>query len=1314
MASIHSLNIRGIRSFGTDNDDEQAIKFISPITCIVGQNGCGKTTIIESLRYATTGVCPPGTDKGKSFVYDPKLTRAGESLGQVKLRFNSTKKTVMQIKRSVRCTTKGNKIEMKTLEPTVEYIDKYGNKNASSGRCQDINQMVTSNMGVSAAILENVIFCHQEDSLWPLDESKKLKEKFDDIFDAAKYNKAADSLIKTIKAKKIDFKVAKTGIELHKQNWDTLVKKNQELERDSKRYREGEEEIEELKQKKRPMSEELSKIHQRESDYSDLRTQVATLTSSRSDLMNQQEHIKKQIKNLHKGSRQELEEEMRNFKADIELKEKEIVELEEEIAKLSRDEKAMASRIQQEQMELGKLTQEEKTFKGVLESRLRLLQSIAKELDKNVKIESPDDKSGYEKAQGIIEKGIQDEEVNLKNVCKEQDSIERAQENEIYKLRDELSKAQGKVAQLETSIEQNDNQLKSNTAELRKVDSGLAKVSVLETRLNRVKEDLKAEEDNLDIEESQREILSTQGERKDLEDEYEVISKEINVLQLAKGHQAEADVYKKSIEDKQEGIKSLMEKNKDGLKNLFAEIPETKLKSAVDKIIATNEKERAIHQKALQDFKDAQISANADLAHAKKQLEEIENTLKVEENKIQKECGNKDLDAMLRETEAELQKATDQKGILDSSCVLFRRYITVLKKEDPCCPLCHRDFKAKKETDKLIDELNIKVKDYPVQIEDQAKSQKALQFKLSQLQQLIPSQKKLMKMQTEELPQLREQIEDYEMTLAVAIAEENSAVEKLKVPETKLKIAESLKADMAFVDKYQEEICKVEEKLREVEEKLAVGGSSRSLEEAQEDQNRISASIKRLQKIAEDKQNALNKHQKRVNDLKDRKNELTKELLDIRSGEQRKTQLLDLVKQLTEKDKQFKRELKEAEEAIRPKQDALNAANEEKSIVKMEHNALREANQKKLSNFRSRLASLKEMNKSVETYEARNLSRKLEDLRANVEKLTEKKDKVNLAKENMSDKKVKFQKDLASQNVKQRDLNDNLRLFELREKIATAEGKLSDLQEKLGNLNFVELMERKNKLNSTILSIMNNISHLEGAQKELKSKINELKQELDKPIMKNAEATYKQKHVNLLVEERIIKDLHMYLTALEQAVIHFHKERMAEVNRIVRELWISIYKGSDIDHIEIKTEKDEKQAATTRKSYNYRVVMVRQERELDMRGRCSAGQKMLASLVIRIALAETFSSSCGILALDEPTTNLDAANIESLGNSLIELTQSHRMQKNFQLLIITHDEDFIEKLTQAQLIESFYRVTRDNQGHSKIKKFKVGGTREGE
>ena len=44
--------------------------------------------------------------------------------------------------------------------------------------------------------------------------------------------------------------------------------------------------------------------------------------------------------------------------------------------------------------------------------------------------------------------------------------------------------------------------------------------------------------------------------------------------------------------------------------------------------------------------------------------------------------------------------------------------------------------------------------------------------------------------------------------------------------------------------------------------------------------------------------------------------------------------------------------------------------------------------------------------------------------------------------------------------------------------------------------------------------------------------------------------------------------------------------------------------------------------------------MIKNNTEMEMRGRCSAGQKVLASLIIRLALAETFSANCGIIALD--------------------------------------------------------------------------------
>jgi DNA repair protein RAD50 len=114
MATLNKLAIRGIRSF----DDKQIsiIEFFSPVTVIVGHNGSGKTTIIECLKYATTGDQPPNT-RGGAFVHDPKIANEKEVKAQVKLRFNTGNGKRMLAVRNLSVTVrKGGALTMKTLE----------------------------------------------------------------------------------------------------------------------------------------------------------------------------------------------------------------------------------------------------------------------------------------------------------------------------------------------------------------------------------------------------------------------------------------------------------------------------------------------------------------------------------------------------------------------------------------------------------------------------------------------------------------------------------------------------------------------------------------------------------------------------------------------------------------------------------------------------------------------------------------------------------------------------------------------------------------------------------------------------------------------------------------------------------------------------------------------------------------------------------------------------------------------------------------------------------------------------------------------
>ncbi|KAL6342652.1 hypothetical protein AAG906_013058 [Vitis piasezkii] len=214
-----------------------------------------------------------------------------------------------------------------------------------------------------------------------------------------------------------------------------------------------------------------------------------------------------------------------------------------------------------------------------------------------------------------------------------------------------------------------------------------------------------------------------------------------------------------------------------------------------------------------------------------------------------------------------------------------------------------------------------------------------------------------------------------------------------------------------------------------------------------------------------------------------------------------------------------------------------------------------------------------------------------------------------------------------------------------------------------------------------------------GTTSVYQSNISKHKIDLKQTQYKDIDKRYCDQLIQLKTTEMANKDLDRYYNALDKALMRFHTMKMEEINKIIRELWQQTYRGQDIDCIRIHSDSE---GAGTR-SYSYKVLMQTGDAELEMRGRCSAGQKVLASLIIRLALAETFCLNCGILALDEPTTNLDGPNAESLAAALLRIMEDRKGQENFQLIVITHDERFAQLIGQRQHAEKYYRVAKDDQ-----------------
>lgn len=101
MCTVDKLLIKGIRSFSPENVN--VVEFFRPLTLIVGQNGAGKTTIIECLKQACTGALPPNTRSGQSFIHDPKVAHETEVKGQIKLRFVTSSGQPVVVVRSFSC-----------------------------------------------------------------------------------------------------------------------------------------------------------------------------------------------------------------------------------------------------------------------------------------------------------------------------------------------------------------------------------------------------------------------------------------------------------------------------------------------------------------------------------------------------------------------------------------------------------------------------------------------------------------------------------------------------------------------------------------------------------------------------------------------------------------------------------------------------------------------------------------------------------------------------------------------------------------------------------------------------------------------------------------------------------------------------------------------------------------------------------------------------------------------------------------------------------------------------------------------------------
>ena len=271
---------------------------------------------------------------------------------------------------------------------------------------------------------------------------------------------------------------------------------------------------------------------------------------------------------------------------------------------------------------------------------------------------------------------------------------------------------------------------------------------------------------------------------------------------------------------------------------------------------------------------------------------------------------------------------------------------------------------------------------------------------------------------------------------------------------------------------------------------------------------------------------------------------------------------------------------------------------------------------------------LQDLSRQIDSFGSGLNADNLERINAKVAKITEKIAAEKKALEELTPELEAVSKAVDDQARHKKLLHDNIELLETLEEIQTLEEEIKELNEKKSKVEGYDTAEELlQKAAETVSKNEGMIARLDGRRAEIIEQVRGLNRKLQSPDYKDIDSRYRKEKIKYETTQLAIKDIDHYANALDKALLKFHGIKIAEINRLIKELWLLTYKGEDITSIELESGQDSRAA----KSYNYRVVMTKGNTKMDMRGRCSAGQRVLASIVIRLALAETFGVNLGCL-----------------------------------------------------------------------------------
>jgi DNA repair protein RAD50 len=1222
-------------------------------------------------------------------------------MAQVKLQFRSINDRQHVATRSLQLTAKKTTRSQKTLDCSLVVVNN-GERTTTSTRQAQLDEMIPERLGVSPAILDAVIFCHQDESLWPLSEPAALKKRFDEIFEALKYTKAIENL-KVLRKKQIE--------QLGKlQNDEAHNKINKDRgERAEKRMSLLQAEIEEARDKCETLTAEMEetqeRIREKHEQANSFLQIVQNLSNKREQLEYRQDavnELRQTIEELREddaaleASLSQYEERMRSYQDEAEQNRVQYADLQ---AELSQSRRALSTKL----AEQGKHQSDKDKYERQLKARIEMVQEAAQQ-------------HGFRGFDGeLTEKHVTSFHEKIQKLLNERKrDLERLQKENAA----ELDKATGVITELEgrkaariqdrvsakqrmSAIEKR-TQVLQNEASIIDVDEGAK--AVLDTQLEGLEDRSGRLQQEFDKANWDGQLTTENEQLYKLESENERLGRELVECTRLASERAQLDFRKKEMADRKRRLETLQSTwnakitallegdwEPESLEVQFQAVASQQNKALQD-ARKRQEQARQKLQKVEYKLKDARVSQEQKSQEATKCKQQVISALQA----VRDNAVVEDYEEEVTAIEQQVEDLRNELSLFDALVDYYNKCKRMLESKKKCL-LCERHFDDSQAAS--LDRLGKKIEKNldpkgKVDVEKDLKEAMDSLEKLRGARVAYDTYQRL----TAELPKLREEckaVESEHDVLERQLEDQESLVAK---EEEKYRDMDDMTKTVMNISQTVKDIKDSENQVDRIMSQQMSGGSTRSAEEIHELQATLSEQMRtlkaRISKLTSERQR-----------MKDQLNALELEKSELRTSISRATGQL-------EKRKDIQAQIQSLKEDLGHQREIIQRADEELEKIEpdiVEARSVRDATlsrgrvkEQTIINDRDSIAKsiseIKMMDNDIQEYIDRGGSSNLASNERAIAALEKSIASTEKEIEDLTVRTNKLKQDIDNGDRKKKNIGDNINY---RKHLRTLEVLRRDIAE-LENRNAHEDYER---LQGDARQLENHSNRLFAERGSVMGMMKTKDEELDRLLKeweldyKDAKQKYRESHIRVETTKAAIEDLAQCGNAVDKAVMQFHSMKMAEVNRIAGELWQSTYQGTDIDTILIRSDNE---SSTGKRNYNYRLCMVKQDTEMDMRGRCSAGQKVLASIIIRLALAESFGVNCGLIALDEPTTNLDRDNIKSLAESLHMIIKARQAQSNFQLIVITHDEDFLRHMRCSDFCDSFFRVKRDERQNSII------------